>query len=43
LFGVEKNTQHSSISRMLSELNEEQQLYAEKILDIFVQSCKNGM
>ena len=42
LFGVEKNTQHSSISRMLSELNEEQQLYAEKILDIFVQSCKNG-
>lgn len=40
LFGIESEKQNNSISIMLSELNEEQQLYAEKLLEVYVESCK---
>lgn len=40
LFGIENKKQNNSISIMLSELNEEQQLYAEKLLEVYVESCK---
>ena len=40
LFGIENKKQNNSISIMLSELNEEQQLYAEKLLEVYVESCE---
>ena len=41
LFGMESSKQNNSISIMLSELTESQQLYAEKLMEVYVESCKN--
>ena len=41
LFGMESSKQKNSISIKLSELTESQQLYAEKLMEVYVESCKN--
>ena len=41
LFGMESSKQKNSISIMLSELTESQQLYAEKLMEVYVESFKN--
>ena len=42
LFGVQGANQKSSVDLLLSNLNEEQQLYAEKMIAVYVDSCKNN-
>lgn len=42
LFGVHGANQKSSVDLLLSNLNEEQQLYAEKMIAVYVDSCKNN-
>ncbi len=41
LFGLENGRQDGTIGILLSELSEKEQLYAEKILSAYVDSCKN--
>ena len=41
LFGLQGANHKSSVDLLLSNLNEEQQLYAEKMIAVYVDSCKN--
>ena len=41
LFGIETSAQSSSVSILLSQLSETEQIYAEKLLKVYVDSCKN--
>ncbi|MBE7042651.1 MAG: helix-turn-helix transcriptional regulator [Ruminococcaceae bacterium] len=40
LFGVTRFQQSNMINSLLSDLNESQQLYAQKLLEVYVASCK---
>ncbi len=40
LFGTEKRGENSAINILLSQLNESEQIYAEKLLQVYVDSCK---
>ena len=42
LFGLQGTNHKSSVDLLLSNLNEEQQLYAEKMIAVYVDSCKNN-
>ena len=39
LFGMEENKQNNTITKLLSRLNEKEQLYAEKLLEVYTESC----
>ena len=43
LFGIENENQNNNnaVNIMLSELNEKEQLYAENLLLVYVEACKN--
>ena len=42
LFGIEnENQNNNAVNIMLSELNEKEQLYAENLLLVYVEACKN--
>lgn len=41
LFGAENPTQNNAVSLLLSQLTEKEQIYAEKLLQVYVDSCKN--
>lgn len=41
LFGIKDSEQKNAITIMLSELSETEQLYAENLLSVYVESCKN--
>lgn len=41
LFGAENNTQENAVNILLSQLNEKEQIYAEKLLQVYVDSCKS--
>lgn len=41
LFGIKGREQGNSINTMLSELSEKEQLYAENLLSVYVEACKN--
>ncbi len=41
LFGTEKNAHDSAVNILLSQLTEKEQIYAEKLLQVYVDSCKN--
>lgn len=41
LFGIKDNEQKNAVNIMLSELNEKEQLYAENLLSVYVEACKN--
>ena len=41
LFGAENSTQNSSVGILLSQLTEKEHIYAEKLLQVYVDSCKN--
>lgn len=40
LFGNQGENKKSSIDLLMSELNEEQQLYAEKMIEVYADYCK---
>ena len=40
LFGITNFQQSNTINTLLSELDESQQLYAQKLLEVYVSSCK---
>lgn len=41
LFGTENTTNDSAVNILLSQLSEKEQIYAEKLLQVYVDSCKN--
>lgn len=41
LFGIKDSEQKNAITIMLSELSETEQLYAENLLSVYVEACKN--
>ncbi len=41
LFGTNSVTQDNAINILLSQLTEKEQIYAEKLLQVYVDSCKN--
>ena len=41
LFGIENEGQHNAVNIMLSELNEKEQIYAENLLSVYVEACKD--
>ncbi len=41
LFGIKNREQNNSINIMLSELSETEQIYAENLLSVYVEACKN--
>lgn len=41
LFGIENKSQNNAVSIMLSELSEKEQIYAENLLSVYVEACKN--
>ncbi len=41
LFGIEQKEQSNAVNIMLSELSEVEQIYAENLLSVYVESCKN--
>lgn len=41
LFGIENNNHGNAIDIMLSELSEKEQIYAENLLAVYVDACKN--
>ncbi len=41
LFGMTKDALSNTFNILLSELDEKEQLYAENLLEVFVNSCKN--
>lgn len=41
LFGIENEAQNNAINIMLSELSEKEQIYAENLLSVYVEACKN--
>lgn len=41
LFGTEKCEHNSVFDILLSQLTESEQLYAEKLLQVYVEACKN--
>ena len=38
LFGMEENKQNNTVTKLLSKLDEKEQLYAEKLLEVYVDS-----
>lgn len=38
LFGMEENRQNNTVTKLLSKLDEKEQLYAEKLLEVYVDS-----
>ncbi len=40
LFGTESTTQNNALNILLSQLSESEQIYAEKLLQVYVDSCK---
>ena len=42
LFGAESNSQNNSVNILLSQLTEKEQIYAEKLLQVYVDSCKTN-
>lgn len=41
LFGTESNTNDNAVDLLLAQLSEKEQIYAEKLLQVYVDSCKN--
>lgn len=41
LFGIENNSYNNTINILLSELSEKEQIYAENLLAVYVEACKN--
>lgn len=41
LFGTENNTNDNAVNILLSQLSEKEQIYAEKLLQVYVDACKN--
>lgn len=41
LFGILKSEENNAINSMLSTLSESEQLFAEKLLAVYVESCRN--
>lgn len=41
LFGNKNENQNNAVNIMLSELSEQEQIYAEDILSVYVKACKN--
>ena len=39
LFGMEENKQNNTVTKLLSKLDEKEQLYAEKLLEVYFDSC----
>ena len=40
LFGTDVSSQNNSVNILLSQLSEKEQIYAEKLLEVYVDSCK---
>ena len=41
LFGIKSAEQNSTVNIMLSQLSEQEQIYAENLLSVYVEACKN--
>ncbi len=41
LFGIKNTEQDNPITIMLSELSEQEQLYAENLILVYIEACKN--